>query len=619
MGARVGWSENEVAGPYGGAWDREDFLAHARLALALACTAIVYLNTAFLGKHVSSGRRLILIYLTYSLFNLAIIRIRRHYGLAWRLCLHAAEVIITSLITMFTGGAQSPFLGLYLFVLLVAAYRWGFNGALLTSCSCMVFLVTDLTVPSSWLGLAPHLLSGGSSVVAMMALSASLISAACLLGLLVEREKKQYGDAVVITRLVRSALPERSLRSTVGNTLESIREHFDADRVRLAIQEIGGEQAVGWEATRLKGKIGSGVQSWTLAESARGGGFAMPPEGVHRWLELHHAGTDGGLPVEAAWKHMGGIHRTLVSGHSKRSARTRYYDELYDLQIVSEQHSPLGSFWTLLATTFSFEGKWLGRLTVYNPRKGRDPGSNLRFLAALVREVGPAVYSKYQVARLRSRAQARERVRLVQELHDGVIQSLIGLEMQIDLLRRTQTTSGNSSSLLAELHRVQTLLHDEILNVREEMQRKKPLEVEPSRLLSIMADMVERFRRDLAISARFVADSQEVFLPPRVCREVVRILQEALANVRKHSGARTVGVYFGRDNEHWKLCITDDGRGFGFTGRLSPADIEASSVCPLMIKERVRSIGGELSIESVQGSGASMQILIPLRGYERVF
>src|SRR5208337_5678122 len=101
--------------------------------------------------------------------------------------------------------------------------------------------------------------------------------------------------------------------------------------------------------------------------------------------------------------------------------------------------------WCLLTTSFSFEGKWLGRLTVYNPRKRCASNPDSQFLRALVREVGPAVYSKYLVSRLRSQAQAMERARLAQHLHDGIIQSLIGLEMQIDLLRRSQATSWSPS------------------------------------------------------------------------------------------------------------------------------------------------------------------------------
>src|ERR1019366_9430914 len=207
----------------------------------------------------------------------------------------------------------------------------------------------------------------------------------------------------------------------------------------------------------------------------------MPPEVVRRLLELGRAGPNHKLRAGAAGNRQRRTHGALVSGLYRFSAPAPFRDYLYHLQIVSEQHSPFVGSWSMLATSFALEGKWLGRLTVCNPRRGRGAKNHLRFLETLLREVGPAVYSKYLVARLRSRVQVRERVRLVQELHDGFIQSLMGLEMQLALLQRTQTSSWDPPRLLKELRRLQGLLHNEIASVREEMQRIKPMSVEPSR------------------------------------------------------------------------------------------------------------------------------------------
>ena len=619
MGARREYWEDNLAGSEGGGRDWENFLAHARLILALVCTVTVCLSPACLGQHVASSRLLVFLYLIYSFITSIVVRLHRHHSLAWGLCLGSAEVVITSLIIMFTGGAQSYFLGLYLFVLLAAACKWGFNGAVLTSGACIVFLFSDLIVPSSWLGSAPTMMGGSRSFTAAMALSASLVSAASLLGLLVERDNERYGDAVVITRLVRSAVPEPGFSATLGHTLISLREYFDADMVRLAIQEIGGDQGVAWEVTRLTGKNGEGVHSWKLAKSARGAYFAMPPEEVRRGLKLGLVAADDKPEAVAVGNQKHGGQDDLHLGRDRLSAPTRYLDRTYDLDIVSEHHSAVVGSWSLLATSFSFEGKWLGRLTMYNPRSGRRPSTDARFLGALVREVGPAVYGKFLVGRLRSRAQAKERVRLVQELHDGIIQSLIGLEMQIDVLRRTGAASCHQPSCPQyAMGHLQELVHNEIANLREEMQRIRPLTVDPRRLFEYMAGTVDRFGRDQGISASFVAESQEVSLSPHVCNELVRILQEALVNVRKHSGAHKVTVRFSRENGHYKLCVEDDGRGFGFTGRLSSAELDASSNCPLIIKERVGAIGGELMIESVQGSSAKLEIIVPLTTNGRV-
>ena len=65
-----------------------------------------------------------------------------------------------------------------------------------------------------------------------------------------------------------------------------------------------------------------------------------------------------------------------------------------------------------------------------------DVEEELRFLQELVRQVGPAVYNVYLLRSLRRRAGALERARFARELHDGAVQSLIAVEMQVDVLRR---------------------------------------------------------------------------------------------------------------------------------------------------------------------------------------
>ena len=104
-------------------------------------------------------------------------------------------------------------------------------------------------------------------------------------------------------------------------------------------------------------------------------------------------------------------------------------------------------------------------------------------------------------------------------------------------------------------------------------------------------------------------------IPSRVCNEVARIVQEALVNIRKHSGARNVIVRFDSQDGNWKLVIDDDGKGFDFAGRLTHAQLEASRQGPLVIKERVRSIGGELAVESASGRGARLEITFPQKAY----
>jgi signal transduction histidine kinase len=90
-------------------------------------------------------------------------------------------------------------------------------------------------------------------------------------------------------------------------------------------------------------------------------------------------------------------------------------------------------------------------------------------------------------------------------------------------------------------------------------------------------------------------------------------VQEGLANVRKHSGARHVLVRAAAADGRLKLSIEDDGRGFPFSGRLSQPELTAVRQGPVVIMERVRELGGEISVESRPGHGARVDVAVPLQ------
>ena len=208
-----------------------------------------------------------------------------------------------------------------------------------------------------------------------------------------------------------------------------------------------------------------------------------------------------------------------------------------------------------------------------------------------------------------TQAKAMDRALVARELHDGAIQSLIGMEVQVDVLRRQ--AAAESSPMTEELGRVQHLLKQEVLNLRELMQQMKPLDLDPNKLPDFLAEAVDKFRRDTGISASFVSDLREVSLSPRMCLELARIAQEALVNVRKHSGADNVILRLSLENGAGRLVVDDDGRGFDFSGRLSQTELDTARKGPVIIKERVRAIGGKLSIESAPGRGARLEITFP--------
>ena len=266
------------------------------------------------------------------------------------------------------------------------------------------------------------------------------------------------------------------------------------------------------------------------------------------------------------------------------------------------------SFRSLLVLTAGGDGKWVNRLLLFDARVG---ARELRILDTIARQVGPALYSLERLSQLRSRVGAAERARVARDLHDGVIQALIGLEMRVDVWRREAREADLPS--VSQLEHIQNALRAEVLDLRDLMQRMKTVSVDPKFVLDHLASLASEFQRDTGIVAHFVSEVAELDLSPPVCDEIVRIIQEALVNVRKHSGARNVIVRVGVGDGFWKFEIDDDGRGFEFTGRRSQAELDSERKGPVIIKERVRSIGGELAVESNPGRGARLEVWLRQR------
>ena len=200
-----------------------------------------------------------------------------------------------------------------------------------------------------------------------------------------------------------------------------------------------------------------------------------------------------------------------------------------------------------------------------------------------------------------------ERTRVAQDLHDGTIQALLGIELKIEALRRTSQRGERAGD--RELSEIQELLRGEVLALRDLMHALRPIELDsPDQLPHVLAAIVGRFERDAGISARLIVHGDRFNLAPARAVELVRIVQEALVNVRKHSRARNVLVRLTADSGTCHLVIEDDGRGFEFEGRLTARELHERRTGPAIIKERARIAGAQLAVDSTPGAGARLEL-----------
>ena len=265
---------------------------------------------------------------------------------------------------------------------------------------------------------------------------------------------------------------------------------------------------------------------------------------------------------------------------------------------------PLSS---LVSAQIPAVGGSIARMFLVDPSVD-DAESMLGAIVRLASEVGPSVLVTHERRRLRKQVRAEERALLARELHDGVIQSLLALEIRTHLLKR----QAGFSAPARDLALIEEGLHQQIIALRELTENLRPREIQPAQLVNYLQSLVERFRRETRIAVTFTGDVQELDVSTSTCREVVRIVQEALANIRRHSAANSAEVRLQRLNHQWLIEISDDGKGFPFSGRLTLDDLDRTLQGPRVIKESVRALGGELTIDSGTWRGARLKIRIPL-------
>jgi signal transduction histidine kinase len=572
----------------------ERWLATARVFLAISTLVAIYLDPTSIRGSIWSFE-LFAFYLLHSVLVMVLLRRYKHSSASFRGLVHAGDILWPTLFSLFAGGQSNPFFLFFVFVLAAAAYRWGLWETLGTAIVSVILLWMDsLAIDVGVFRWFEAFLSRHHWPALPIAVeefepkrlfmkSVYLLVMGLLLGYLAEQQKQLRSEKIVIARILGCARVEIGLAGTLRDILSDLLNTYGAREIVMASQETGSQHVFLGRLQR------EGDQTSTF-----------------EWLEAEGADREKFLfssDADVCFVNRDGDHEFKI-------AVDRHGTQLKDVSTeFLDAFATKYPFRRLLMITFLFGGEWWGRIFLLDPELAAGTEEELHFLQEMVRQVGPAVYNVYLLRRLRLRAGAAERAKFARELHDGAVQSLIAVEMQVDVLRRQAV---NRPELVTdELSRIQGLLRDEVLKLRELMQQLKSMDVDSRRLLGFLRDTVERFQRETGILAEFHSTVGELDMPQPVCREVARIVQEALVNVRKHSGAGQVLVQMAENNETWSISVEDDGMGFPFSGKLSDEELESARKGPVIIKERVRLLEGQLAIESIPGHGSRLQISVP--------
>jgi two-component system nitrate/nitrite sensor histidine kinase NarX len=256
-----------------------------------------------------------------------------------------------------------------------------------------------------------------------------------------------------------------------------------------------------------------------------------------------------------------------------------------------------------------YHGDVLGFYHLFVDRPGIYDGREdvLDILNTIGGHLGMAVAKQRSDSEARRLSIIEERTSLAHELHDSLAQTLASLRFQVRMLEETLQDTGAADKAMREAQRIHNGLdeaHDELRELINSFRAR----LDERGLVPALGKLVERFNQETGIPAFFQPDCLKIDLDTNQEMQALRIVQESLANIRKHAKAHTVRVLLRcRGSGKYLILVEDDGVGFeGASPKGNPGEHIGLSI----MQERARRIDGELSIESEPGEGTRVELII---------
>lgn len=252
----------------------------------------------------------------------------------------------------------------------------------------------------------------------------------------------------------------------------------------------------------------------------------------------------------------------------------------------------------------------IGVLSVSNKRgDGKFDEADLERLVAISRPAAKMIQLTLAQREADAESRAWERKQLAQEIHDGPMQELSSVILLIELYKRILKDDTHRAE--SELARAKEQALECLQELRHFAYELRLTDLEKLSLLEELRRYAKEFRNRTGISVDLDVGRMREGLPLSVKKNLYRIVQEALTNVRRHANASEVDIRLKTGEEHLELRIADNGQGFDVQEALDTAQSEKRFGL-LGIRERVYLMGGTLDIESAPGRGSTLKVVLPL-------
>jgi signal transduction histidine kinase len=205
----------------------------------------------------------------------------------------------------------------------------------------------------------------------------------------------------------------------------------------------------------------------------------------------------------------------------------------------------------------------------------------------------------------------QERQRLSREIHDTLAQGLISIITHLQAAEQSLEAGDRASgdeTLLHHLAQAQRMARANLGEARRVVQDLRPELLEATTLPSALRGVVAAWAESSGTEASARLTGTVRFLPVKLETTLLRVVQEALANIAKHANARTASVTLSYMPDRIMLDVQDDGDGLVDT---APVSLSSTGFGLQSMRERVAELGGTLHIESEPGAGTILVAAIP--------
>lgn len=201
------------------------------------------------------------------------------------------------------------------------------------------------------------------------------------------------------------------------------------------------------------------------------------------------------------------------------------------------------------------------------------------------------------------------RKELARDLHDGPTQTIAAIAMRINFIRSLIGRDPNQA--MRELQKVEEMAKSTSKEIRGMLFTLRPLVLETQGLAAAIETVMKRLHENDGLNVRLVGGENGNLLDENAQSVVFSIVEEALGNARKYSKANLVEVRFWQEDDLFVAQVRDDGVGFD-TADVNRDYSSRGSLGMVNMRERAERIDGSLRVESAQGRGTSVILVVPL-------